>query len=66
MFYFMFGGAAKSDQGFSVPVTNVVVANLDQGGSAFDLAKAQFRAGRKPIRWATWFFPPCRRRASPA
>ena len=45
MFYFMFGGAAKSDQGFSVPVTNVVVANLDQGGSAFDLAKAQMPGG---------------------
>jgi ABC-2 type transport system permease protein len=45
MFYFMFGGAAKSDQGFSVPVTNVVVANLDQGGSGFDLAKAQFPGG---------------------
>ena len=45
MFYFMFGGAAKSDQGFSVPVTNVVVANLDQGGSGFDLAKAQMPGG---------------------
>ena len=29
MFYFMFGGAAKGGQGFSVPVTKVVVANLD-------------------------------------
>ena len=27
MFYFMFGGTAKSSQGFSVPVTKVVVAN---------------------------------------
>jgi ABC-2 type transport system permease protein len=45
MFYFMFGGAAKSDQGFSVPVTNVVVANLDQGGANFDLAKAQMPGG---------------------
>ena len=45
MFYFMFGGGAKSDQGFSVPVTKVVVANLDQGGPAFDLAKAQFPGG---------------------
>ena len=45
MFYFMFGGAAKSDQGFSVPVTKVVVANLDQGGPAFDLAKTQFPGG---------------------
>jgi len=45
MFYFMFGGAAKSDQGFSVPVTTVVVANLDQGGPDFELAKAQFPGG---------------------
>ncbi|MGD0751952.1 MAG: ABC transporter permease [Anaerolineales bacterium] len=41
MFYFMFGGGAKSDQGFSVPVTKVVVVNLDQGSPSFDLAKAQ-------------------------
>jgi len=45
MFYFMFGGAAKSDQGFSVPVTKVVIANLDQGGPAFELAKTQFPGG---------------------
>jgi len=45
MFFFMFGGAAKGDQGFSVPVTNVVVANLDQGGSGFDLAKAEMPGG---------------------
>ena len=45
MFYFMFGGAAKGDQGFSVPVTKVVVANLDQGGPGFDLAKAQLPGG---------------------
>ena len=45
MFYFMFGGAAKSDQGFSVPVTKVVVVNLDRGGSGFDLAKAEMPGG---------------------
>jgi len=45
MFFFMFGGAGKGDQGFSVPVTNVVVANLDQGGAGFDLAKTQFTGG---------------------
>ena len=45
MFYFMFGGAAKGDQDFSVPVTKVVVANLDQGGPGFDLAKAQLPGG---------------------
>jgi ABC-2 type transport system permease protein len=31
MFYFMFGGTANSSQGFSIPVTKVVVANLDKG-----------------------------------
>ncbi len=45
MFYFMFGGAAKGSQGFSVPVTEVVVADLDQGGPGFDAAKAQFPGG---------------------
>ena len=40
MFYFMFGGAAKSDQGFSVPVTRVVVANLDQGSPSLNLANS--------------------------
>jgi ABC-2 type transport system permease protein len=45
MFYFMFGGAGQSDQGFSVPITRVVVANLDQGGSGFDLSKAQMPGG---------------------
>jgi len=45
MFYFMFGGTAKNDQDFSVPVTRVVIANLDQGGPAFDATKAQFPGG---------------------
>ena len=45
MFYFMFGGAAKGSQGFSVPVTKVVVADLDQGGHSFDLVKTQFPGG---------------------
>lgn len=45
MFYFMFGGAAKGDQGFNIPITKVVVANLDQGGSGFEAAKTQFPAG---------------------
>ena len=39
MFYFMFGGGAKGDQGFSVPVTKVVVADLDLGSPSFDLSK---------------------------
>jgi ABC-2 type transport system permease protein len=45
MFYFMFGGAAKGDQGFSIPITKVVVANLDKGGPGFEAAKAQFPGG---------------------
>jgi ABC-2 type transport system permease protein len=45
MFYFMFGSMGKSDQGFSVPVTKVVIANLDQGGPGFETAKAQFPGG---------------------
>ena len=45
MFYLMFGSAANNDQGFNVPVTKVVVANLDQGGPSFEAAKAQFPGG---------------------
>ena len=42
MFYLMFGGAANGDQGFSVPLTRVVVANLDQGGPGFETVQGQF------------------------
>ncbi len=42
MFYFMFGGGASSSQGFSVPVTKVVVVNLDQGSPSFNLVIAQY------------------------
>lgn len=45
MFYLMFSGSTNSDQGFSVPVTKVVVANLDAGGPAFEASKAQFPGG---------------------
>ena len=45
MFYFMFGSTANNDQGFSVPVTKVVIANLDAGGPAFEAAKTQFPGG---------------------
>jgi ABC-2 type transport system permease protein len=45
MFYFMFGSQAKNDTAFSLPVTKVVVANLDQGGPGFEAAKAQFLGG---------------------
>ncbi len=53
MFYFMFGGAAKSDQGFSVPVTKVVVANLDIGGPGFEAASSASQAVPPRIRWVT-------------
>jgi ABC-2 type transport system permease protein len=45
MFYFMFGGTGKSNQGFSVPVTKVVVANLDEGGATFNATAANLPAG---------------------
>jgi ABC-2 type transport system permease protein len=35
MFYFMFGGNANGNQGFNIPVTKVVVANLDKGSISF-------------------------------
>ena len=44
MFYIMFGGMADDDSGFSLPQTNVVIANLDEGGSGFDTAMSQFPA----------------------
>lgn len=44
MFYVMFGGMADSETGFSLPQTNVVIANLDEGGSGFDMAMSQFPA----------------------
>jgi ABC-2 type transport system permease protein len=45
MFYFMFGNQAKGDTTFTLPVTKVVVANLDAGGPGFEAAKAQFPNG---------------------
>jgi len=47
MFYLMFGNTSNSPQGFSVPVTKVVVANLDAGGPAFDAIKGQFTGGQQ-------------------
>jgi ABC-2 type transport system permease protein len=44
MFYLMFGNT-KAAGTFNLPMTKVVVADLDQGGPAFDLAKAQFPGG---------------------
>ena len=45
MFYFMFGGRANNETTFTLPVTKVVIANLDEGGPSFDAAKAQFPNG---------------------
>jgi ABC-type multidrug transport system permease subunit len=45
MFYFMFGNRADDKTTFTLPVTKVVVANLDKGGPGFEAAKAQFPAG---------------------
>ncbi len=44
LFYLMFGGTGGG-AGFSVPVTTVAVANLDQGAAAFNAVKAQLPAG---------------------
>ncbi len=35
MFYLMFGGSGNNNQGFSIPVTKVVIANLDTGWRRF-------------------------------
>lgn len=35
MFYLMFGGITSDDTGFSMPQTQVVIANLDRGGAEF-------------------------------
>jgi ABC-2 type transport system permease protein len=45
MFYLMFGKSSGGNQGFNVPVTKVVIANLDAGGQAFDAIKSQFPEG---------------------
>ena len=45
MFYLMFGGSGNNSQGFTIPVTKVVVANLDQGGAGFNSVSAQVPGG---------------------
>ncbi len=45
MFYLMFGGSGNDNTAFSLPVTKVVVANLDQGSPAFDAVKARIPSG---------------------
>ena len=45
MFSLMFGGSGSKNQAFTLPVTKVVVANLDQGGPGFEAAKTQLPGG---------------------
>jgi ABC-2 type transport system permease protein len=45
MFSLMFGGSGNGNQVITLPVTKVVVANLDQGGLAFEAVKSQFPGG---------------------
>jgi ABC-2 type transport system permease protein len=42
MFYMMFGGSGKSDQAFTIPVTKVVVANLDLGDPRLAAIQPEF------------------------
>ncbi len=44
MFYLMFGGMKDDDTGFNLPQTEVVIANLDEGGTGFETALSQFPA----------------------
>jgi ABC-2 type transport system permease protein len=46
MFYFMFGNIA-SDGGFNLPKTQVVVANLDEGGPRFNVNPKNIPGGRE-------------------
>ena len=46
MFYFMFGNLA-SDGGFNLPKTQVIVANLDEGGPKFNVSPKNIPGGRK-------------------
>jgi ABC-type Na+ efflux pump permease subunit len=46
MFYFMFGNIA-SDGGFSLPKTQVIIANLDEGGPKFQVNPKNIPGGRE-------------------
>ncbi len=46
MFYFMFGNIAESD-GFDLPQTKVIVANMDAGGPKFQLNPKNIPGGRE-------------------
>jgi ABC-2 type transport system permease protein len=45
IFSLMFGGSGSGNQAFSLPVTKVVVANLDRGGPGFEAVSTQFPGG---------------------
>jgi ABC-2 type transport system permease protein len=45
LFFFMFGNIAGNDQAFAVPVTKVVIVNLDQGSPEFAQALANIPGG---------------------
>jgi ABC-type Na+ efflux pump permease subunit len=46
MFYLMFGNIAESD-GFNLPQTNVVIANMDKGGPRFQMNPKNIPGGRQ-------------------
>ncbi|HET9914962.1 MAG TPA: ABC transporter permease [Anaerolineales bacterium] len=46
MFYFMFGNIAESD-GFDLPQTKVIIANMDAGGPKFQVNPKNIPGGRK-------------------
>jgi linearmycin/streptolysin S transport system permease protein len=45
MFSLMFGGSGSKNQAFTLPVTKVVVANLDESGPGFEVVKTQLPGG---------------------
>ncbi len=45
MFYFMFGNTAGGD--LHLPKTNVIIANLDEGGPRFQASEKNFPGGKK-------------------
>src|SRR5512140_120303 len=48
MFYLMFGGTPSNKPTFTVPVTTVAVADLDQGSASFEAVKRQLPAEEQP------------------
>src|SRR5512145_3509795 len=46
MFYFMFGNIAESD-GFDLPRTKVIIANMDEGGPKFQVNPKNIPGGRE-------------------